>query len=596
MAQLTSVSVRMYYTGFGDCFLLTFWYDEPTTPTTKTAKTLWIDFGARAAKATRMQEVAQHLKTYLTGLGLTRNGKPYVDVLAITHEHQDHISGLQQAQTELEGLEIGQVWFAWTEDPKDDMAKAWRTHKKRTRESLQKAVQQIQEEITHLHKQHTDQSARLDSITDKDEKKGFETHLKATDHLAQVADSLAQRLSLLAGFEFAAKEPADNSGDGVDNSELDFSVHKNYERLIEKVGEENVRYLRPGYTEASGKVVPGHIIADKLTNPPDPTCFPGMKLFVLGPPRDLSVIRASEPEDWQHSLRADTTTNEFNFGQSNFAELPDATDRDFWYYVQKAPFDEEFVLPIDLKTQQLPPSAERTIRENPTSVSRQVKKNFDNLTLTKAFQDYFDPAQTWRQINADYLGSADDMAIKLNTGVNNTSLVLAIEIDETGEVLFFSGDAEFGVWEEWENDQIKPSKQRQYAWTLPTHSPARTVTVEDLMARAVFYKMGHHGSQNATPNTRGVAKLSNSHLHCLIPVDEVKARSFRWNRIPFQDLLTVLDNRQIPYVRADKSRENLAEARNRQKPLPSGSAVTWDVDAAGDLYVDWTLTIRPSSG
>lgn len=586
MSQLTSVSVRMYYTGFGDCFLLTFWYEEPTTPATKKGKTLWIDFGARAEKSVRMQEIARHLKAHLTDQGLTRNGKPFVDVLAITHEHQDHISGLKQARDELAGIDIGQVWFAWTEDPKDEMAKAWRTHKKQTRESLQKAVQQVRQEVSQLTEQVSLHSAELASATDKSHKAEIKARLEATDHTAKMAAGLADRLNLMAGFEFAATETAEDA----DNPSLDFSVNENYDRLIEKVGKDNVRYLRPGYTEPSQTVVPGHIIGEGLTSVPSPTIFPGLKLFVLGPPRNLTVMRASEPEDWQSSLRADTTTNEFNFGQSNFADALDSADKDFWYYVQKAPFDEEFVMPIDLKTQKLPPSAALNIQENQTAVSRQVQKNFDILTQTKAFQTYFDPIQTWRQINADYLSTADALAIQLNTGVNNTSLVLAIEIDETNEVLFFSGDAEFGVWDDWESDQKKPAKQRQYTWTLPTN-PARAVTVEDLMSRTIFYKMGHHGSQNATPNTRGITKLSSPHLHTLIPVDEAKAKKFRWDRIPFKDLLTVLDNRQVPYIRADQSRMNLDVARSRQKPLPSGSTVDWAVDDTGNIYVDWMLTL-----
>ena len=596
MAQLSSLSVRMYYTGFGDCFLLTFWYDEPTTPATKTAKTLWIDFGARAGQAARMQEIATHLKAHLTKLGLVSPaGKPFVDVLAITHEHQDHMSGLTQAQAELEGIDIGQVWFAWTEDPKDEMAKAWRIHKQKTRDSLQKAVQQVQQEVSHLTQQLSEQTSRAASAADAAEKSGVETQLKATDHSAQVAGNLSQRLNLMAGFEFAANEKISTTPDNAE-PELDFSLNDSYERLISKVGEANVRYLRPGYTEASGAVVPGHIIGEDLTNKPSPTIFPGLKLFVLGPPRDLSIIRASEPENWQTSLRADSATAKFGFADSHFADINDsAAEKDFWYYVQKAPFDEEFVLPIDLKTQQLPPSADAAIQENATATSRQVTENFGNLRQTKAFTDYFDSAQAWRQINTDYLGSADGLAIKLNTGVNNTSLVLAIEIEETNEVLFFSGDAEFGVWDDWEKDRTKLPKQRQYAWTLTTDNPARTITVEDLMARTIFYKMGHHGSQNATPNSRGIAKLSNAHLHCLIPVDQTKAASFRWFKIPFQDILTTLDTRQIPYIRADQSAANLPEARTRQKPLPSGSAVQFDKDTDGDLYVDWTLTLQQST-
>ncbi len=571
----------MYYTGFGDCFLLTFRYSDDT------AKTLWIDFGARSGKADRMQTIAQHLKKHLTDEGLTRAGKPFVDVLAITHEHQDHISGFKQAAAEL-GLDdddpandpigIGQVWFAWTEDPNNDLAKVWRIHKQTSRQSLQKAVQQVAA-------------------------------------MAAAPAALTGRLAMLAGFEFATKEGdaglADlglGAGPGTNGAEdqlaaLDFALNESYEKLIRKVGPGNVHYLRPGHTAADKTVQPGDVIGADVASPTGITVFPGMTLFVLGPPEDLSIIRAGEPADWTNSLQADTSAGEFGFGQSHFAygeENPGQKKReDFWYYVRKAPFDEEFVLPVDFETHTLPDGAVQSNREQPTPVSRQLQNQFGRFQKTDVFKTYFNQKQAWRQINADYLMSADDLAIKLNTGMNNTSLVLAMEIGQTGEVLFFSGDAEFGVWDDWDKDSSSPDRvgKRQYTWTLPDRNdqtkPPRVVTVEDLMARTVFYKMGHHGSQNATPNTRGIKKLSNPHLHSMVPVDHEKAVSFGWDKIPFEPLLTELNRRDIPHIRADEATaENLATARalSDANPLPSGAVVGWDKDPDGNLYVDWKLT------
>src|SRR5262249_40348688 len=50
-----------------------------------------------------------------------------VDVLAITHEHWDHLSGFTQAPDSFAKLGVGAVWVAWTEDPKDDLANQLRT-------------------------------------------------------------------------------------------------------------------------------------------------------------------------------------------------------------------------------------------------------------------------------------------------------------------------------------------------------------------------------------------------------------------------------------------------------------------------------------
>ena len=581
MQTLQSITVRMYYTGFGDCFLLTFRYSDHT------AKTLWIDFGARTGKADRMKLVAKHLKKHLTDEGLTRHGKPFVDVLAITHEHQDHISGFKQAAAELgldddksdnDPINIGQVWFAWTEDPNNDLAKIWRVHKQKSRQSLQRVVQQVAA-------------------------------------MAAAPPALTGRLAMLAGFEFAATESDDDLPNGLNaapatnaqNLNFDFTLNDSYAKLIKKVGPDNVHYLRPGHTADDKTVKPGDVIGETVASPAGITVFPGMTLFVLGPPEDLSIIRAGEPADWTNSLQADTSAGEFGFGQSHFSydskNPAHASQHDFWYYVRKAPFDEEFVLPIDFETHSLPDGAIQSYREQPTPVSRQLQNQFDKFGKTAVFKTYFSKKQAWRQINTDYMMSADDLAIKLNTGMNNTSLVLAMEIGQTGEVLFFSGDAEFGVWDDWEKDRISPDRvgKRHYTWTLPDpnnrNKPPRVVTAEDLMARTVFYKMGHHGSQNATPNTRGIDKLKNPHLHSLIPVDHKKAASFGWDKIPFEPLLTKLTDRHIPHVRADQSAADLAVARALTVPLPSGAVVTWDKDPNSNdedpnsnLYVDWKLT------
>ena len=66
-------------------------------------------------------------------------------------------------------------------------------------------------------------------------------------------------------------------------------------------------------------------------------------------------------------------------------------------------------------------------------------------------------------------------AVGLEKAVNNTSLMLAFEMGEA--VLFFPGDAQWGPWEQNLDDP-------------------RTV---ELLRRTSFYKVGHHGSHNATP-------------------------------------------------------------------------------------------------
>ena len=104
------VTARVYRQGLGDCILVR--VKRPDHDDFK----LMIDCGVvlgtpDAAKImTRVME------------NLVNDTQEKVDVLAITHEHWDHLSGFTQASDSFSKLGVGAVWVAWTEDPKDDLA------------------------------------------------------------------------------------------------------------------------------------------------------------------------------------------------------------------------------------------------------------------------------------------------------------------------------------------------------------------------------------------------------------------------------------------------------------------------------------------
>jgi hypothetical protein len=94
------------------------------------------------------------------------------------------------------------------------------------------------------------------------------------------------------------------------------------------------------------------------------------------------------------------------------------------------------------------------------------------------------PNAAWRRIDDEWLYSAESLALSLNTGVNNTSLVLAFELPASKKVLLFIGDAQRGNWISWAD--------------LKWNDGDETITARDLLSRTVLYKVGHHGSHNAT--------------------------------------------------------------------------------------------------
>ncbi len=126
-----------------------------------------------------------------------------------------------------------------------------------------------------------------------------------------------------------------------------------------------------------------------------------------------------------------------------------------------------------------------------------------------------------RTIDSDWLNSAAELALQLDSYTNNTSLVLAFELNGAKEVLLFVGDAQIGNWLAWANG------------------------AKDLLARTIFYKVGHHGSHNATLKAGGLEAMQSPDLVAAIPVDEAFARRPKggspegW-QMPAEPLLTAL--------------------------------------------------------
>jgi hypothetical protein len=121
----------------------------------------------------------------------------------------------------------------------------------------------------------------------------------------------------------------------------------------------------------------------------------------------------------------------------------------------------------------------------------------------------------WRQINDDWLSVAGGLALNLDTYTNNTCLAFAIEFISSGKVLLFPGDAQFSNWLSWQ----------KLTWEVPDASGTKQkVTAKDLLARTVFYKVGHHGSHNATLKKHGLEMMTSPHLVAMIPVDREQAK------------------------------------------------------------------------
>lgn len=126
----------------------------------------------------------------------------------------------------------------------------------------------------------------------------------------------------------------------------------------------------------------------------------------------------------------------------------------------------------------------------------------------------------------DLAKSADAVfaAEKVDGMINSTSLVLVIEVGKARILL--TGDAEWGTWKRILDDD-----------------DARA-----LLRSSTFFKVGHHGSHNATSKTL-VEKILPRGIPAMISTQQGKGK-YR-NNIPLTDLLDALRVREIQYVRSD---------------------------------------------
>jgi hypothetical protein len=166
-----------------------------------------------------------------------------------------------------------------------------------------------------------------------------------------------------------------------------------------------------------------------------------------------------------------------------------------------------------------------------------------------------------RRVDADWLGSAEHLALKIDSDVNNTSLALALELADK-RVLLFPGDAQVGNWLSW-GDQSYPADEAK---------DGAKVGIDDLLSRTILYKVGHHASHNATLSDRGLELMINPDLCAMIPVVETTAHEQKTKKtpngwaMPYVDLYKRLEERTNGRIlRGDG--EIAVEKRNFEKSI-----------------------------
>jgi len=446
------VFVRMYralgakgeeYAGLlGDCFLIRILNGD------KSAAHILIDFGILMGSAQaemRMKQIATDI-VETTGGCVSAEGKPTkrgsLDLLVITHEHWDHISGFSQAQDIIfDGLAINNLWMAWTEDESDDVAKQLREDLDKRSVAMAALSERIQQAVA--------------SPTS--------TPFAADRQVAfSGLDAFLGPLVASANTALAAAPGGAKRLKGRD--------------IMDKLKAEAVarQYLQPGQIVAA----PG-----------------ALKAFVLGPPKEISRLKKDKPSSGpnKETYLDNRALADLLFRLAD-GEPPDP--------LRDLPFASRF---HRISTEQ--------VRASDASASTDTST--DAGTLRWLHDHYFALSandgrdQSRRMIDTDWLSAVGPLALKLDSDTNNTSLVLAFELPD-GTFMLFPGDAQVGNWLSW-HDQ--PYKEQD-----------RELSAAQILSQVRFYKVGHHGSHNATLKEKGLDLMTHSELVAAIPTDEPYGR------------------------------------------------------------------------
>lgn len=224
--SIDRIVARMYCIGTGDCFVLKFFHGG------KEMFTMMIDCGCCTGDSA-------HFKPYIEDLASYVNND--IDLLIITHEHQDHVNGFSKCKDIFDAIKIHEAWFPWTENPEDPDGFAEALLKKRSEMRLA-----------------FDNSLETVKARFADEKKYDDSYFR--NSIIENNKSYLDGLNTLAEINLPAA--------GEEKKSLAGMIW-----IKEKLAKDKVqpKYLKPGETKTHRKA-------------------PGIKFYVLGPPFERSFI------------------------------------------------------------------------------------------------------------------------------------------------------------------------------------------------------------------------------------------------------------------------------------------------------------------
>ncbi len=511
---VNAVQVRMYRHGFGDCFLLSFLHHE------ERVFSMLIDCGIKhntKSDSAPIKDVILDLKKTLTPVA---GGKPSIDVLVATHEHWDHVAFFHPTSSPdfFKDFDIGQVWLAWTEDEDDDEAVTINSR-------LREGAAALQVATMHLQAAEAEETAKFRGL-------GF------GPSVAAARSRYNKALNDVMGFygvAAAAPKKTKTSQSGIKykpNGKISVETEVAMKNIIALGKKGGIKYLEPG-TKVDKRRLP-----------------PGVNVYVLGPPRSGLINKSNPSSGHAHETYLSIDQN----GLSGFIDG---------------------VLQLDAATQN---KKEDTAPRMDGPFGGDVGMTTEAAKSDPFFErTYFAKSESYRQIEHSWLDVVGQFSLQLDGAINNTSLVLAIELADTGKVLLFPGDAQVGSWLSWHDHQ----------WKVDRGGKSETLTAEELLKNTVLYKVSHHGSHNATVKDKGLELMTHPELVAMIPEKEDSYNGILYQ--PLMDRLQHLCKGRV-LVSADV---NHPPEKLISKPIKQLSTKEWksfkDDLTIERLYIEYTV-------
>lgn len=240
-----------------------------------------------------------------------------------------------------------------------------------------------------------------------------------------------------------------------------------------------------------------------------------IRAFVLGPPQNITRLMKDRPSSSPKNRETylDARTNEANLVTRSFlgaSETSGNSDQ------EGTPFSRPYCKITDaiLLADALPePPQDLPWARNVWEVWQKYRSTPEDI-----------------RIDDDWHNPIGNLALKLDSDTNNTSLVLAFELGADGDVLLFAADAQVGNWLSWHDQKYPSGKDIHNDIGIPA---------SEILRRTVLYKVGHHGSHNATLSKEGLEQIKGKNLVAMLPVVQEVADRRGW-KMPFDKMFNRL--------------------------------------------------------